>query len=125
MIINLVIKSIKNSILEFRNVYVLMLISQFVAVICIFFSYGIYGNYSAKMQELNIDSYSIGTSFEDTKVASIKECLPQLLNEFDYKLDYVFVGGFWNDTPVSMHFEYHNGMYDVSKTVQDNTRLES
>lgn len=125
MIINLVIKNIKNSILEFRKVYVLMLISQFVAVICIFFSYGIYGNYSAKMQELNIDSYSIGTSFEDTKVASIKECLPQLLNEFDYKLDYVFVGGFWNDTPVSMHFEYHNGMYDVSKTVQDNTRLES
>ena len=125
MIINLVIKNIKNSILEFRKVYVLMLLSQFVAIICIFFSYGIYGNYSAKMQELNIDSYSIGTSFENTKVVNIKECLPQLLNEFDYKLDYVFVGGFWNDTPVSMHFEYHNGMYDISKTVQDNIKLES
>lgn len=125
MIINLVIKNIKNSILEFRKVYLLMLLSQFVAIICIFFSYGIYGNYSAKMQELNIDSYSIGTSFENTKVVNIKECLPQLLNEFDYKLDYVFVGGFWNDTPVSMHFEYHNGMYDISKTVQDNIKLES
>lgn len=125
MIINLVIKNIKNSILEFHKVYILMLISQFIAIICIFFSYGIYGNYSAKMQELNIDAYTIGTYYENTKVVNIKECLPELLNEFESKLDYVFVGGFWNNTPISMYFEYHNGMYDISETIQDNTRLES
>lgn len=125
MIINLVMKNIKNSMFELKKVYVLMLISQFVAVICIFFSYGIYGSYSAKLQELNIDSYNIGAYFENTKVISVKECLPQILNELEQKLDYMFVGGYCDGIPISMHFEYHDTLYDISETIQNRTGVET
>lgn len=124
MIIKLAFRNIKNSILEFPREYILMIVSQLVAVISIFFAYGIVGSYSAKMQELDIESYSFGACVEAGKVGELRESLPTMLEPMQDRLDYVYIGSFKDESPLSMHFEYYNGEYKWSDTINNNTPMD-
>lgn len=125
MILKLVFKSIKNSIIEFKRVYLLMLISQFIAVLCIFFAYGIYGSYSAKMQELDTDDYMFWAEFSDSDVGSIRQILPEILDELEERMDFVLVSGTCDIGMVKMHSEYHNGRFYSSKSIADNVEADA
>ena len=125
MVIKLAIKNIINSIGEFHKVYFLMMLSQMIAVISIFFSYGIFGSYSAKMQDLSIDSYAINAYFTDSNVGILKQCISATFDEIEDKLDYFFVAGAWEEEMISMYSEYHNGSYSLSKTIFENAKVEN
>lgn len=121
----LIFLSIKNAITEFKRVYLLMIISQFIAVLCIFFSYGIYGTYSAKLKELNAEDYLFWAEFSDGTVGNVKDILPEILSEMEDKMDFVLVMGRSDIGTVKMHSEYHNGKYYNSKSISDNVRAEA
>lgn len=124
MVIKLALKNIKNSIVEFSREYSLLIVSQLVAVISIFFAYGIFGSYSAKMQEIDIDSYNFGATVEVGKVGQLRESLPEMLEGMQDRLDYVFIGGFQDDMRVSMYFEYDNGEYKSADTTNKNAPVD-
>lgn len=124
MIIKIVLKNIKNSFKNFRKIYLLLVISQLVSILSIFLIYGIFGNYSAKMKELDMDSYMIGTYFEEVNIGELKECLPEVLDQIENKVDYVFVGGYSDEIIISMYAEYNNGEYTLSKTLMESHELE-
>ena len=122
MMLKLIIKNIKTSLHSFRKVYWLMMISQLIAIISIFIAYGIFSSYSAKMLELDIESQSIGAYFSETEictVGSLKNCLPEILDEYGDRLNYIFVAGADDDRMISMHSEYYNGGFHLSKEIDD------
>ena len=124
MIITLVLKSIKNSFRNFRKIYLLLIISQFVSVISIFFVYGIYTSYSAKMQELDIDSYRIGTSYDEScDIGTLKECLPNIMEQMRSKVDYLFISGTTDELLICMYTECHGGSYTLADIVSKNNIL--
>lgn len=124
MNLKLAFRNIKNAILEFPKEYILMMVSQMLAVISIFFAYGIFSSYSAKMQELDIECYSFGAYLEDGTVEQFREILPDMLGSMQKRLDYVFIGSFQDDIPISMHFEYYNGEYRWSDTINKNAPMD-
>lgn len=117
MIFKIVVKNIQNAFKSCRKIYLLLIISQLVSVISIFFMYGIYGSYTAKMQELDINSYTIGACFEEGNIGTLKKCLPEILNKISSKLDYVFISGFSEEMMISMYTEYHGGKYTLAELV--------
>lgn len=120
MIINLVIKNIKNSFKNFRKIYLLLIVSQLVSIVSIFFVYGIFASYSEKMTELDMDSYIVNVSFTESTVGELKECLPEILEQIEPKLDYLFVSsGSGNGTMVAMYTEYHDGEYVLKASVKE------
>ena len=124
MMLTLVLKSIKNSFRNFRKIYLLLIVSQFISVVSIFFVYGIYTSYSVKMQEIDIDSYKIGTSFEENcNIGMVRECLPEILEQIEHKLDYMFISATTDEWMISMHTEYHNGRYTLADFVVDNSEV--
>ena len=127
MIIKIVLKNIKNSFKNFRKIYSLLIVSQLVSILSIFFVYGIFTSYSDKMTELDIESYRIGASFslsKDDYIKELKDCLPEILEPIEQKLDFMFVAGADNGVMIDMHTEYDNGTYLLSKTVMENLVLE-
>ena len=121
MMLTLVLKSIKNSFQNFRKIYLLLIISQFISVISIFFVYGIYTSYSVKMQEVDIDSYQIGTMFEEGDLGTLRECLPEILEQIERKLERVWVSCSSDGFMISLHTEYHNGKYTQAGLIIDNS----
>ena len=121
MILTLVLKSIKNSFRNFRKIYLLLIMSQFISVISIFFVYGIYTSYSVKMQEVDIDSYQIGTMFEEGDLGTLRECLPEILDQIERKLERVWVSCPSDGFMISLHTEYHNGKYIQAGLIIDNS----
>lgn len=128
MIVKIIAKNIKNSFQNFRKIYLLLIISQVISVVSIFLVYGIFGNYSNQMEELDIDSYSIDADFVDIgetcTIGELKECLPEVMDQVGKKLDFVFIAGSCDGRMLSMHTEYHNGEYLLSKTVLENFNLQ-
>lgn len=120
MILKLILKSIKNSFRNFRKIYLLLIVSQFISIISIFFVYGIFTSYSAKMQELDIDSYQIGTQFDGGNIGTLRECLPEIMDQIGRKLDYIWVSATSDGFLISMHSEYHSGKYTPADLVLEN-----
>lgn len=126
MIITLIFKSIKSSFQRFRKIYLLLIVSQFISIISIFFVYGIYTSYSAKMQELDIDSYTIGASFDKScDVGTLKGCLPEIMEQIGRKVDYLFISATTEELLICMYTEYHSGNYTLADTVSKNDILAS
>ena len=124
MMLTLVSKSIKNSFRNFRKIYLLLIISQFISVISIFFVYGIYTSYSVKMQEMDIDSYQIGTQFKKGEVGTLRECLPDILDQIERKLNYLWISAGGGRDMLSMYIEYHNGKYALADLVINNSQVK-
>ena len=124
MMITLIFKSIKNSFRNFRKIYLLLIVSQFISVMSIFFVYGIFTSYSVKMQELDIDSYTIGTVFDDGDVGTLKECLPEIIEQIGLKMDYIYVTGVSEEYRISMYTEYHNKTYILADLVKEKSEVK-
>ena len=123
MILKLILKSIKNSFRNFRKIYLLLIVSQFISVISIFFVYGIFTSYSVKMQELDIDSYKIGTQFEGGDIGTLRKCLPEILEQIEPRLERVWVSGSSDGMMISMHTEYHDGTYIQASEIVGNSEV--
>ena len=110
------LKNIKNSFKAYRQIYILLIISQFVAVIIMFFSYGTVTGYDMKKDE-RLEKERAFTAYfkEPVSASSIKEILPDLLSKMEDRIRYVFIrvknpGSDWEITCI---MEYHNGKYGI------------
>ena len=124
MILKLILKSIKNSFRNLGKIYLLLIVSQFISVISIFFVYGIFTSYSVKMQELDIDSYIIGTQFEGGDIGTLRECLPEIMDQIGRKLDFIFISGSTEEWMISMHTDYHNETYTQADAIMENIKVK-
>lgn len=59
IMISMVLRNIQNSFINFRKIFILLIVSQIISIMSIFFVYGIYGSYAAKMQEIELNTYTI------------------------------------------------------------------
>lgn len=66
IMISMVLRNIQNSFINFRKIFILLIVSQIISIMSIFFVYGIYGSYAAKMQEIELNTYTISIDFEKT-----------------------------------------------------------
>ncbi len=124
----IILTNIKNSIYGYRKMYILLIVSQILTTILLFFVYGIFGSYNAQKQELDIDSYSFDASFNgDVTIKQIKECLPDILDKNQANLDFFVVLAFddVNNIQVGIRSEYFNGTYSLSNTVYGDRELRA
>ena len=121
MIIKLALKNIKTSFSTNRSIYVLLIVSQLVAVMISFLVYGIFTAYSASMQELDIDSYKLQVKFlraDNTYVGDFRECVDELMTDIEDEVDYVFLGLAGKEAMISTHWEYHGGKFVTARPLR-------
>ena len=112
IMISMVLRNIQNSFINFRKIFILLIVSQIISIMSIFFVYGIYGSYAAKMQEIELNTYRIGIDFEEAEkntVGTLKRNLPEVLDRINDKLEFVFVAGASNHKMVAMRTKYIDG----------------
>ena len=111
-IYGMVLRNIQNSFINFRKIFILLIVSQIISIMSIFFVYGIYGSYAAKIQEIELNTYRIGIDFEEAEkntVGTLKRNLPEVLDRINDKLEFVFVAGVSNHKLVAMRTKYIDG----------------
>lgn len=116
----LVLRNIKNSFRSYRSIYFLLIITQLIAIIILFFVYGIVVSYDLAKKEKQIDQLQIDASFvERVPTAELAEILPEILNDVSGRLDFIYLTGWYEETEtgISFHEEYHDGKFSLSKTV--------
>lgn len=110
------LKNIKNSFKSYRQIYILLILSQFVAVIILFFSYGTVTGYDMKKDERLKKERLFYTYFtEPVSASAIKDILPDLLSKMEDRISYVFtrVRNPGSDWEITCIMEYHNGRYGM------------
>lgn len=123
MVFRLAFKNINNSFISNKSIYILLIVSEIIAVVIGFFVYGIFTAYSASMQEVDIDSYAFEASFvdgEDVTWGRLKECIFDILDVMQDDVDYVFVPLGVGDELISTHSEYYDGEFFYSRTIEKN-----
>lgn len=122
----IVLKNIKNSITAYKSVYILLIVSQIVAVITLLFTHGIISSYIEERQKLDAEEYQINAFFTDyATYGQLKNCMPKILEKVEKNLDYFYAGGIDGETVISTHSEYHNGKYSLSQTVYEDVKVYS
>ncbi len=111
--IKLAFKNICNSMKSHRKIYILLIVSQLFSVISMFFVYGIYGNYTEKMHDLDINKKGILARYDDTDAALVKKCMDEIMPEIGEKLDYVYIGLYEENFNAASYVKYKNGDYAV------------
>lgn len=119
MILKIALKNIKNSILEYRNIYLLLIVSQLVSVIMLLFVYGVVVSYEAIKKETTVKSLEMEASFdrENVTIEQLRNCIEEILVVTEDRLDYFFTGTSENGNHIGVHEEYHDGKYYLSQTV--------
>ena len=120
--------NIKNSINGYKKMYILLVVSQILTSILLFFVYGIFGSYSAQKQEVDIDSYSIDASLNgDVTIKQLRDCFIGILEENQENLDWFYVGAFDDERNISVGIrsEYYDGKYLLSNYVYGDRELRA
>ena len=126
--IGLVLKNIKNSIMAYRNIYILLIVAQMVAVLILFFVYGTIISYDvAREEQKNEKLYFNAFFIERVQTQNLAKILPEILDEMEDRLNFVFVGGKHEESELSItfHEEYHDGKFCLSQDVFYEERLEA
>ena len=120
--------NIKNSINGYKKIYILLVVSQILTSILLFFVYGIFGSYNAEKQEVDIDNYCIeGDLNGDVSIKQLKDCFVEILENNQKNLDWFFVGAFddENNISVGIRSEYCEGKYSLSNYVYGDRELRA
>lgn len=122
--LSLVIKNIKNSILGYRNIYIILIVSQLITAVMLFFVYGVFGSFNAELKEYEVTEVRIHASFnEEAKMYQLKRCLPAVLDEVQNRMEFVGVIGRDDNTNVTIRDAYKNGNYRLADFVLDMEKL--
>ncbi len=121
----LVLINIKNSIKEYKGVYVLLIVSQLLAVIMLFMAYGIFCSYNASKQEYDESCYELSAFFsENVMMGEFKECYTEILEQVEPRLNYFFLFAKSEDYEIVTYNEYHNGRFTNSDKIYKYKRLK-
>lgn len=124
--LRLALKNFLNSFLGNRSIYMLLIASQVVGVMIIFFVYGIYTSYSASLQEVDIESMEIYAEFVSDEACTLDEfrsIVPKLYEPFEKAVDYTFLGLSDSEGMLSTYWEYRQGDYHVASSLVGNAKV--
>ena len=124
----LALRNIKSSFRGYRSIYALLLVSQLVAVIILFFVYGTITSYNIKKEEKRMGETHIYARFEEhVSVISVREILPEILSQMEDRMEYSFIDitSPYDDLEITCIMEYHNGRYSVPSDPFPDDRLVS
>lgn len=125
--ISLAFKNFKNSFARNKSIYTLLIVSQLVGVMIIFFVYGIYTGYNASLQEIDIDSKQLYAQFdgvEDSYLDELRPIMDELYKPFEKYVDYTFLGLSYNEGMLSTYYEYREGEYHIASSLLDNGKSD-
>ncbi len=83
-------KLLKNSMKAHKIIYVVLILSQIIGMVCLIFLYGVFAEFNGRKQELDIDNKYIDLSFEDVTIGEIKELIRTTCAEVEADLSYVY-----------------------------------
>lgn len=125
--IGLTFKNFKNSFSKNKSIYTLLIVSQLVGVMIIFFVYGIYTGYTASLQEIDVDSKELYAQFdgvEDSLLDELRPIMDELYNPFEKYIDYTFLGLAYNEGMLNTYYEYREGEYHIASSLLDNVKVD-
>jgi hypothetical protein len=121
------IKNIWKFIKEGNLIFLILTISQLIAVIIICFVYGIFTNYQVEKEELNIQAKELNVYFSDSHrgtIVELRECMPKILTQVEERLDYFFIAGRQEGEMVMVHNGYDNGNFFFPESLKDNLSIK-
>lgn len=124
--IKFAIQNIRNSFIGYRNIYVLLIVSQLMGILLLLFIYGVITNYNIKIEEKNVRDKSIYVTFEETVPASeLKELLPEMLSKMEERLKYCFfyIRNPEKDLEITCLESFSNGKFHIFQEDFPNERL--
>lgn len=128
MIIKISARNIKNLFLHFKSMAILLFVSQTIAILTVYFVYGIYNSYRAYLLAMKEAEYTMEANFEsDSSVSTmgeLKGCFETVLKEAEDRLDNFYIFPAYEDTLMNIHNEYKDGKYSFSRTVAKNIQLD-
>ena len=124
--ISLAIKNIKNSFKAYRNIYILLIVSQIATVLILLFVYGVVANSSIKIKEKEIRIKNISIYFDETVPATeVEALLSEVIPGFESQMERCFVDmnvpGF--ELELMAAFYYDDGKYYFPEKGFPETRL--
>lgn len=125
--ISLALKNFKNAFSRNKSIYILLIASQLVGVMIIFFVYGIYTGYNASLQEMDIDYMQLYAQFDGVEDCSLDELRPimdGLYKPFEKYVDYTFLGLSYNEGMLCTYYEYREGEYHIASSLLDNGKTD-
>lgn len=125
--ISLAFKNFKNSFARNKSIYTLLIVSQLVGIMIIFFVYGIYTGYNASLQEIDIDSKMLTANFDsevDSTLDELRTIMDELYKPFEKYVDYTFLGIADNDGMLTTYYEYRDGKYHIASSLLKNRNLD-
>ena len=125
--ISLAFKNFINSFTKNRSIYTLLIVSQLVGVLIIFFVYGIYTGYSASLQEMDADSMELYADFdaeEDSVLDELRDIMEELYKPFEKYVDYTFLGIADSKGMLCTYYEYREGKYHIASSLMENRKTD-
>lgn len=125
--IGLAFKNFKNSFAKNKSIYMLLIASQLVGIMIIFFVYGIYTGYNASLQEIDIDSRQLYADFdyvEDCPLDELRAIIDELYKPFEKYVDYTFLGIADNDGMLCTYYEYREGKFHIASSLMENKKSD-
>lgn len=124
--IYIALKHIWKFVKERNLVFMILVVSQVIAVTLIYFIYGIFTSYQVSKEELDIDSYVINVYFSDTEretVGELREYMPEILEQVQDRLDFFFLNAKGEGKYIGVHSSYLNGKFGFPELVQNNISI--
>lgn len=116
--IKLAIKNIKTSFLAYRNIYALLLFTQFMAVLILLLIYGIISSSSIRIKEKQQSFRQMYAFFdEDVPATEVKEILPEIFNGLESEISscVVFMDSPEFELTITSPMVYDDGKYYMPK----------
>ncbi len=123
----LILKNIKNSIKGYRSIYIILIISQIISIVMLFFSYGIFGSFNLSKQEYNSKNYEMfAYSPDGINMDEFRPVFMKILEQAEPCMQEFAILGFrQDDITICVRNEYHNGKFSESRRLMDIYSLAS
>ena len=115
-----ILRDISDSIKNNFGIYMLIIISQVIGVLCLLTVFGTYASYQKKQREINIEETRIEVDFSEVNVGDVRKVICEILTHIENDIDYVYLLTGDDERMINCHFEYINGQFAISKQISKN-----
>lgn len=124
----MVIRNYLSFIKKHKIIFLILMISQIFSLISIYFVFGIFQNNLYELSA-NLDTKSLAASLEgcDIQPSQLKEIIVEVVDEYNYDIDYMYVGGTSKDGKWNYldRAQYKEGKLGYSDSVRENVKNDT